>query len=383
MEILLLFGINSVFYKSNENYKMYISKKKTPYPIQSGLRKYLKKYSRTESIPITYGDMLNWQDSIPIYDKNGENTYWESVIYNAVTRDEIITGLKKIYAQLKTAGNFEFIDHLSIGSIDYCLFGNSKPFRIKVVNKLNDHHDYFYIKTADASRIYGLELEHILSPNRIDYIVDGNTLIEAHIAGIPGDQFMNNYLDSPNFYPTGMAKEFVKFNERCFVMLLGDMRSYNYVIDVTPDFDREQYRVRPIDFDQTAYEGRKNHYLPQFYKENNKVIDFVIKLLSPETVEQYKYEERTLMKRRYRLARARLNRLFDAMLYQKLSTPEKIASLAKDLDEYHQTNRFSKYKYMGRILKAHLSLMLGKPKPKKLPGKVEYKEVKDRVEFNK
>lgn len=356
---------------------MEISKKKPAFPINQSLRKYLRRYGREDSISITYDDMLRWSDSHTVYDLNGKNTLWESVIYDNTMQKEILKGLKEVYAELKTGGATEIISHLTIGQIDYCLFGNSNPFRVKIVNKLNDHYDYFYIKKADASRIYGLELEHILSPNRIDYMVDGNTLVEAHIAGIPGDMFMDYYLESPNFYPTGIAKEFVKFNERCFIMLLGDMRSYNYVVDVTPDFDKEQYRVRPIDFDQTAYEGRKNHYLPQYYRENNKIIDFCIQLLTPETVEQYKYEERTLMKRRYKLALPRLNRLLDAMLYQELSTPEKIASLAQDLNIYHDTKRFTKYRHMGRILKAHLSLMLGKPKPRKFPGKSSFKEIKD------
>ena len=357
---------------------MKISKKKTYFPINHSLRKYLKKYKREHEISLTYQDMLRWQDSAPIYDSNGNNTLWESVIYDKSMQEEVLIGLKEIYAELKTGGDMDIISHLTIGRIDYCLFGNSNPFRVKVVNKLNDNHDYFYVKKADASRIYGLELEHILSPNRIDYLVDTETLVEAHIAGVPGDVFMNYYMDSVNFHPTGMAKEFVKFNERCFIMLLGDMRSYNYVVNVTPDFDTEQYRVRPIDFDQTAYEGRKNHYLPQFYKENNQIIDFCIQLLTPETVEQYKYEERTLMKRRYNLALPRLNRLLDAMLYQELSTPKKIASLKKDLNLYHNTERFSRYQHMGRILKTHLSLMLGKPKPKKLSGKVEFKKNKNR-----
>ena len=61
---------------------------------------------------------------------------------------------------------------------------------------------------------------------------------------------------------------YVKFNERCFARLLGDMRSYNFVIDITPDIEDYQYRLRAIDFDQQSYEGRKNLYLPQFYKEN-------------------------------------------------------------------------------------------------------------------
>ncbi|MEX1192030.1 MAG: hypothetical protein WEA99_08655 [Brumimicrobium sp.] len=353
---------------------MDISKKKQAFPINQGLRKYLRKYNREDSIALSYDDMKRWSDSTPVYDANGRNTLWESVIYDMALQDEILLGLRQIYAQLKTDGDTEIISHLKVGQIDYCLFGNSNPFRVKIVNQINDNHDYFYIKTADASRVYGLELEHILSPNRIEYMVDGNTLVEAHIAGIPGDVFMENYMDTPNFYPTGMAREFVKFNERCFVMLLGDMRSYNYVVDVTPDFDREQYRVRPIDFDQTAYEGRKNHYMPQYYKENNQIIDFCIQLLTPETVEQYRYEERTLMKRRYKLAMPRLNRLLDSMLYQTLSTEKKIKSLAQDLNKYHKTTRFSKYQHMGRILKTHLSLMLGKPKPNKVAGKSKFKD---------
>jgi hypothetical protein len=352
---------------------MEISKKKPPFPINQGLRKYLRKYGRENSIDISYEDMKRWTDSTPVYDSNGQDTLWESVIYDGSTQEEILNGLRQIYAQLKTDGETQVYSHLKVGQIDYCLFGNSNPFRVKIVNQLNDNHDYFYIKKADASRVYGLELEHILSPNRIEYMVDGDTLVEAHIAGIPGDQFVEYYMDLATFYPTGMAREFVKFNERCFVMLLGDMRSYNYVIDVTPDFDREQYRVRPIDFDQTAYEGRKNHYLPQYYKENNRIVDFCIQLLTPETVEQYRYEERTLMQRRYKLATSRLNRLLDSMLYQELSTPEKIKSLAEDLNKYHNTTRFSKYRHMGRILKSHLSLMLGKPKPKKPQGKVNFK----------
>ena len=65
-----------------------------------------------------------------------------------------------------------------------------------------------------------------------------------------------------------IAKEFVKFNERCMIRLLGDMRSYNYVIVPTHDFDHVVYKIRAIDFDQQCYEGKLNIYRPQFFKEN-------------------------------------------------------------------------------------------------------------------
>jgi hypothetical protein len=67
-----------------------------------------------------------------------------------------------------------------------------------VVNQYNDNYDHFYVKTADASRVYGLELEHLLSPNRINYLMHrGGTLVEEHIAGVPGDAFIRDYLGRP------------------------------------------------------------------------------------------------------------------------------------------------------------------------------------------
>lgn len=180
---------------------MNMSRKKPSFPVNSGLRKYLKKYKREVQLPIHYEDMLRWSDSTPLINDRGENTYWESVIFDAGSQQEILNGLRRIYALLKTDGDTDIISHLAVSRIDYCLFGNSNPFRIRIVNQLNDNHDYFYIKKADASRIFGLELEHILSPNRIEYLVDQNTLIEAHIAGIPGDVFIENYMDLPNFFP--------------------------------------------------------------------------------------------------------------------------------------------------------------------------------------
>jgi hypothetical protein len=155
-------------------------------------------------------------------------------------------------------------------------FGNSKPFRIRVRNILNDNYTNFYIKKADASRIYGLELEEILSPNRINFLLYKDTLIEEHILGIPGDVFIDQHLEqcSP-LEKAQIAKEFVKFNERCMIGLLGDMRSYNYVIIPTHDFDQVVYRIRPIDFDQQCYEGNLKIYLPQYFKENKKMVDLV------------------------------------------------------------------------------------------------------------
>ena len=155
-------------------------------------------------------------------------------------------------------------------------------------------------------------------------------------------------------------------------MLLGDMRSYNYVVNMSTDFDKMQYRVRAMDFDQFAYEGRRNHYLPQFYKENLAVVEFCSRVLPPETIYQYQYEERSLIKKRYESAKKRLLALLDAMADDVLSSDAKIASLAADLNQYHQTTEFTGKTTMGRILRLHLKLMFDRPKLE-AHGKVVFK----------
>lgn len=271
------------------------SRKKPYYPINKDLRNYLKKNGREVVLPVMYEDLARITFSLPIKDKNGKDTHWEEARYDMREWEFIRDGLIKIYAILKTEGNLYFAPHWDVARIEYCAFGNTNPFRIKIVNKHNGNYDHFYVKSADASRVYGLELEHMLSPNRISYFTYFSTLVEEHIPGIPGDIFLQQYLDNPITNKTRFAKEFVKFNERCFLRLLGDMRSYNFVVDITPDIEDFQYRIRAIDFDQQSYEGRKNLYLPQFFKENIAYVDLVLQNLDKDSINQYKTEEKTLM----------------------------------------------------------------------------------------
>ncbi|GIV40252.1 MAG: hypothetical protein KatS3mg033_2052 [Thermonema sp.] len=333
---------------------MDISKKKPAYPIQGFLRKYLWHYDRISRLPLHYDDLLRYSESFPVIDQFGNDTLWESVIYPSYMYEELNHKLTTIYAILRTDGDMAFSEHLSVDRIDYCTFGNSNPFRIRIINRYNDNYDYFYVKRADASRIYGLELEHLLSPNRINFLVFRDTLIEEHIAGIPGDVFIKRYLERPETNLVRVAKEFVKFNERCFVRLLGDMRAYNYVVDITPDFDNEQYRIRAIDFDQQSYEGRYRLYLPQFFKENNRLVQLSLQLLNERTIKQYQQEERTLIVRRLKAARYRLKDLIDCMRADTLAPPEKVEQLKQELAAYHHDRRFLACRNMGDIVRQQL-----------------------------
>ncbi len=331
-----------------------ISRKKPIFPVSSSLKKYLRAYQREAKLPITYQELLNFSETVPVLDKYGKDTLWETPLYAPTDVDAIHNGLKIAYAILKASGNTRIIEHKYIDRIDYCTFGNTHPFRIRIVNRQNDVYDYIYIKQADASRIYGLELEEILSPNQVNYLVDGKTLVEEHIAGIPGDVFAKESLMNPEFNPKRIAKEFVKFNERCAITLLGDMRAYNFVMQITPDFDDYQFRIRAIDFDQQFYEGNMKIYLPQFFKENFPYVKLTMDYLSESSVLQYQQEERSSIVHRVRIERHRIAALRDASLNDKISTPEKIEQLKEGLAVYFKDNNYYKCKTMTDLIEMNV-----------------------------
>lgn len=336
------------------------SRKKVPYAVSDGLFRYLEKHDRTAKLPLQYEDLLRYNSSIPLLDHDNNDTLWETVYYAESDSRELFEGLTYIYALLKTDGDTEVMEHLTVSRIDYCTFGNTKPFRIRIINRLNDNYDHFYIKRIDASRVYGLELEELLSPNTVMFLVDRQTLIEEHIIGIPGDDFMKKHLEDTTFNQIRMAKEFVKFNERCFVRLLGDMRSYNYVVAVTPDIEGSQFRIRAIDFDQQSYEGRKGFYLPQYFKENNPIIFLGIKHMAPETVRQYQLEERSLIATRVKSSWSRVNELLSIMINDEISQPEKVKQLKKELAYHHKNKIFEDCETMGEIVVNNIKLLLQK-----------------------
>ncbi|HYF31308.1 MAG TPA: hypothetical protein VD993_09330 [Chitinophagaceae bacterium] len=352
------FTTNHHSFEANEAEKP--SRKKPIFPVNDQLRAYLKHHGREIKLPVAYSDLLHFTYSVSLKDKSGKDTLWEKVMYDMREWEFIRDGLVKIYAILKTEGDLSFSKHLDVARIDYCTFGNSNPFRIRIVNKFNDNYDHYYIKLADASRVYGLELEHILSPNRITFLTHNNTLVEEHIPGIPGDVFIKQYLHEPSTNKIRFAKEFVKFNERCYVRLLGDMRSYNFVVDITPDIEDFQYRIRAIDFDQQSYEGRRNLYLPQFFKENVELVDLALKNLNKDSIDQYQTEERTLMAFRIASYRHRALDLLNIMSRDTISTREKTEQLKTELAEHSGNPAFKKLSSMGQIVKMHLKEMLRK-----------------------
>jgi len=336
------------------------SKKKIPFAVKHSFAQYLSEYGRAVKLPIQYEDLTRMTTSVALLDAEGNDTLWETAYYDPADTREFNAALTQIYALLKTDGDFQVLEHLKVARIDYCTFGNTKPFRIRIINGLNDNYDHFYVKQGDASRLYGLELEDLLSPNRITYLIDGKTLVEEHVAGIPGDDFMANNLDETDFNKIRIAKEFIKFNERCFVRLLGDMRAYNYVVDITPDIEGSQFRIRAIDFDQQSYEGRKSFYLPQYFKENNPIVFLGVGQMSSKTVIQYQLEERSLIAARVKRSRKRIDHLMRIMVKDRISDDRKVTQLKNELAYHHKTDTFLTCNTMGEIVLNNIQLLLAK-----------------------
>lgn len=348
------------------------TQKKPPFPVNAGLRRYLAHYRRERELPVTYSQLLDFHEAIPLTGADGRPTLWDSVIYRSDEMAPLYEGLKRIYALLKVDGDFSVVEHLYVDRVDFCSFGNSTPFRIRIVNAYNDNQDYYYIKKADASRIYGLELEHLLSPNRLNFMTSGTTLVEEHIVGIPGDIFISDWLNDKSLPPVRVAKEMVKFNERCFMRLLGDMRSYNYVVAITPDFEGSQLRIRAMDFDQQSYNGAKNFYLPQFFKENAAVVRYCTRHLHVKTALQYQREEQTLVFQRAELAAQRLGYLLDQMSADPIAPIEKVHELRLGLAEHYARNEYLRCESMGALVRENLEsirLQIGRPaRPELLPS---------------
>ena len=176
-------------------------------------------------------------------------------------------------------------------------------------------------------------------------------MIEEHVLGIPGDMLMDENLDKiSKIEKQRLSKEFVKFNERSTLRLLGDMRAYNYVIVPTHDFDQVQYRIRAMDFDQQSYEGKLKVYRPQFFADNYRFVKMVHESLDDKSVTQYKEEERSALAKRLISTGNRSKRLMKCMRNDTISNAENVERLRKDLVDYTHDKDFKDCNNMGEIL---------------------------------
>ena len=317
---------------------------KEVYPVSHQLQQYLQLFNRDIALPIAYSDLFHYQYTNAIKDKNGKHTHWENVVYEPLTLAALTSKLIATYQLLHQLPSADY----TIAAIDFCEFANSTPFRISLINNADNSNNYFYIKAADASRIYGLELEQLLSPNETNFLYHQNTLVETHITGVPGDEFLLNADKLSVDEQQLVAEEFIRFNERCFVRMLGDMRSYNFVV-LHNETAANSFRIKAIDFDQQCYEGKLNLYLPQFYKENLLFVELSVAMLDKKNIEKIQQDERKKLAALYGVNKHQLELLMQAMVQDEISENYKVVILRKDLNYYHHVHHFALCRTMACI----------------------------------
>ena len=341
--------INAALSKDNDRPLM----QKEVYPVSHQLQQYLQLFNRDIELPIAYSDLFHYQFTNAIKDENGKHTHWENVLYEPTILAAITSKLIATYQLLHQLPATDY----TITAIDFCEFANSMPFRISLINNSDNTNDYFYIKAADASRVYGLELEHLLSPNQTNFLYHQNTLVETHIDGVPGDEFLLTVNQLSGNEQKLIAKEFIRFNERCFVRLLGDMRSYNFVV-LQNETAASTFRIKAIDFDQQCYEGKLNLYLPQFYKENLLFVELSVSMLDKDSIEKIRQDERKKLAALHLANKHQLEVLMAAMLQEEISENYKVVILRKELNTYHHVHHFAHCKTMGAIVQQQIKQLL-------------------------
>ena len=110
------------------------SRKKPIFPIQDRLRNHLRQHGREVKLPVLYRDLLRFTYSVPIKDKYGVDTLWESVLYDMRDFEFIREGLVKIYAQdfffeIKIEQQFADGGHQRYNAL--CCAGLSSIFQLK------------------------------------------------------------------------------------------------------------------------------------------------------------------------------------------------------------------------------------------------------------
>ena len=95
-----------------------ISRKKIFYPVSEPLHHYLRLYHQESKLPVSYDDLQYYAEAIPLLDKFGKDTLWETVIYPQSEINRVHDNLKIVYAKLKAAGDLKALKHLYIERID-------------------------------------------------------------------------------------------------------------------------------------------------------------------------------------------------------------------------------------------------------------------------
>ena len=98
--------------------------------------------------------------------------------------------------------------------------------------------------------------------------------------------------------------------------------------------------------------------MPQYFKQNNPLIEMGMKHMTPESVEQYRTEERSLISGRLKVENQRIYELMSIMAKDDISSEENTNQLKTELAKYYKSDKFLACKTMGEIVWASLERVI-------------------------
>lgn len=234
-------------------------------------------------------------------------------------------------------------------SIEQIRYADNKPIRVRL--ELPSEILTFYAKPFDERRMFGLELESRLSQDPYNFVLGSKSIFEAERPGIEADDFEEGrqYLSLPEY-----LKELVRLDERCKVMLMGDMHKSNYIVQRIEAETGMRYEIRVIDPEKLFDVGDVEYAVL-----NPERLRAIEKKIGKQIIADARELERARMRNRFYENEKQLTKLFKLMGDSDECNKALIKSeVPKMLTLYHKDGDFYRAKHAGSLLEMHMRKVL-------------------------
>ncbi len=316
---------------------------------------YLGNYCRFTNLP-SYKEIREGLISSrrKVFLEHSDESYITPLIIPEEIIDEKSSIIKRVASHL-WGGNDKvekLFKELEIKSIEEMSYADTKPLRIRL-NFSDKLEEVFYAKKFDERRLFGLELENLLSQYKYNYSASGGGIYEEEIKGVEAIEIAENTRKERIY-----LEELVKLDYRSFVMLLGDMHNQNYLISRIDYKNDKEYCARPIDFDKLFEVGElRNGFVLSLNQRKT-----AISKMGWERYRSIINLEREKMRKRYLENSARIISLLN-IISSSDSCNIRTENIRNSLIRYYSSEKallpdFSKARNMGHLLGIHIRAQL-------------------------
>lgn len=303
---------------------------------------YLSRHYRISSLP-AYDD---FRDLLERPDSHGPNERVQLII-PAQARARTNSLSRQVSAFLwGREVNQEQLRALEVRTAELIPYADNEPVRVEVASDVLEPRA-FYAKPFGEQRMFGLELEHLVS-RPYNFVVSGSGIFEEEVPGIEGVTMekADERLDE------AYVRECARFEARCQALLFGDMHEYNWLVEQRrrPDSSEVRYEIRTIDPDK-LFELDELKYVV-FSRERRQEM---IGVIGEDAYEAEAAFERKRMRNSFLDNRERVDEVLRLVGNSEIcNAVVKRYDLAQKLAIYHRNEDFYNAENAGELLERHL-----------------------------